>query len=117
MLSGVDSKLGAYLAATVFYVGVCFMWPTMLGIAAERFPRGGAITIGYLGFIGQFALGLVIFQSGEIRDKLGAAKSFQAIALLPVIAFFIFAGWWIRDYKSGGYKAINLVDDVNKNGK
>src|SRR5262249_9698116 len=44
LLANVTTPAMAYVAATVFYVGVCFMWPTMLGITSERFPQGGAFT-------------------------------------------------------------------------
>jgi MFS family permease len=38
-----------FLAATVFGVGVTYFWPTMLGVTAERFPKGGAFLLGILG--------------------------------------------------------------------
>src|SRR4029077_20324769 len=37
-LSHATSAVTAYAAATVWGVGVCFFWPTMLGVAAEQFP-------------------------------------------------------------------------------
>ncbi len=33
--------VAAVVAATVYGVGKTFLWPTMLGVVAERFPRGG----------------------------------------------------------------------------
>ncbi len=38
-----------FLAATVFGVGVCYFWPTMLGSTAERFPKGGAFLLAVVG--------------------------------------------------------------------
>jgi predicted MFS family arabinose efflux permease len=109
LLSNVSTTTGAYLAATVFYVGVCFMWPTMLGITSERFPQGGAFTMGLMGFAGQFMLGLVIFFMGKVRDSLGGdAGSFRYVSMLAIIPFIVFAIWWIKDYSSGGYKAVKL---------
>jgi MFS family permease len=99
----------AYLAATVFYVGVCFMWPTMLGITSERFPQGGAFAMGLMGFAGQFALGLVIFKMGGVFDEWGAAASFKFVSKLAIIPFVVFAAWWIKDYTKGGYKAVKLT--------
>ena len=64
-LAGAASATAAYVAATIFYVGVCFMWPTMLGITSERFPQGGAFTMGLMGFAGQSALGLIILRTGQ----------------------------------------------------
>ena len=109
LLSNVSTPTMAYVAATVFYVGVCFMWPTMLGITSERFPQGGAFTMGLMGFAGQFALGGVIFGMGIVRDRVGGdAASFRLVAALAIIPFIIFDVWWIRDYMRGGYKAVRL---------
>ncbi|MEP7342683.1 MAG: MFS transporter [Acidobacteriota bacterium] len=134
MLSRVSGTTGAYVAATVFYVGVCFMWPTMLGITSERFPQGGAFTMGLMGFAGQFMLGLVIFKMGSIRDSLrisngwsetaseatkAAASSaadsaaFRYVAMLAIIPFIVFAIWWLKDRAAGGYKAVRLSQSGN----
>ena len=109
LLSNVSSSAGAYVAATVFYVGVCFMWPTMLGITSERFPEGGAFTMGLMGFVGQFALGLVIFYMGKVRDSIGGdGPSFRYVAMLAVVPFVVFGLWWLKDRAAGGYKAVRL---------
>ncbi len=108
LLSQVTTPTMAYVAATVFYVGVCFMWPTMLGITSERFPQGGAFTMGLMGFAGQFALGMVIFNMASIRDKIGNAASFRWVALLAIFPFIVFTIWWIKDYLAGGYKTVKL---------
>jgi MFS family permease len=107
-LAAADSATSAYIAATIFYVGVCFMWPTMLGITSERYPQGGAFTMGLMGFAGQAALGLIILRTGKIFDQWGATASFQFIAKLAVIPFIVFAVWWIKDYMAGGYKTVKL---------
>ncbi len=109
MLANVTGTTGAYIAATVFYVGVCFMWPTMLGITSERFPQGGAFTMGLMGFAGQFMLGLVIFNMGKVRDSLGGdAGSFRWVATLAIVPFIVFGLWWLKDKAKGGYKAVKL---------
>lgn len=108
MLSKVDAAWTAYIAATIFYIGVCYMWPTMLGIAAEQFPRGGAVTIGWLGFAGNISVGIVTWIMGSIIDSTEAGASFQFASNLGIIVFLIFGAWWIKDYLRGGYKAIIL---------
>jgi MFS family permease len=108
LLASATTPAMAYVAATVFYVGVCFMWPTMLGITSERFPQGGAFTMGLMGFAGQFALGLVIFNMGKVRDKVGDGASFKYVAMLAVAPFIVFALWWFKDKAAGGYKAVKL---------
>lgn len=46
-----------FAAATLYGVGKTFFWPTMLGIASERTPRGGALTLNTLGGVGMLAVG------------------------------------------------------------
>ncbi|MDO7677921.1 MAG: MFS transporter [Planctomycetota bacterium] len=46
-------------AATVYACGKTFLWPTMLAVVSERFPRGGAITIGAIGGAGMLSAGLL----------------------------------------------------------
>ncbi len=108
LLANATTPAMAYVAATVFYVGVCFMWPTMLGITSERFPQGGAFTMGLMGFAGQFALGLVIFNMGKVRDRVGDAASFKYVAMMAAAPFVVFALWWFKDKAAGGYKAVKL---------
>jgi MFS family permease len=108
LLASATTPALAYVAATVFYVGVCFMWPTMLGITSERFPQGGAFTMGLMGFAGQFALGLVIFNMGKVRDKVGDAASFKYVAMLAIAPFVVYALWWFKDKAAGGYKTVKL---------
>lgn len=47
------------LAATVYGLGKTFLWPTMLGVVGERFPKGGALTMGALGGVGMLSAGLL----------------------------------------------------------
>ncbi len=47
------------LAATVYGAGKTFFWPTMLGVVSDRFPRGGALTLGAVGGIGMLSAGLL----------------------------------------------------------
>jgi MFS family permease len=108
LLASATTTAMAYVAATIFYVGVCFMWPTMLGITSERFPQGGAFTMGLMGFAGQFALGVVIFKMGDVRDKVGDAASFKYVAMLAIAPFVVYALWWFKDKAAGGYKAVKL---------
>lgn len=108
MLGAATTPAMAYVSATIFYVGVCFMWPTMLGITSERFPQGGAFTMGLMGFAGQFALGVVIFNMGKVRDRIGDAASFKYVAVLAIAPFVVFALWWFKDKAAGGYKAVKL---------
>ena len=69
MLSQVTGIM-IFIAATVYALGKTFFWPTMLGVAAERFPRGGALTINAIGGMGMLSVGVIgaVFL-GNIQDR------------------------------------------------
>ena len=127
MLSIANSPVTALLAATLWAFGVCFMWPTMLAAASRRFPRCGPWGIGLIGFAGAMAIYLVLPQLGKIYDNAklesaggqaafdalapgsaawhqavsyAAEQSFQTIAIIPVILFFIFGAVWLFERKA-----------------
>lgn len=47
------------VAATIYGVGKTFFWPTMLAVVSERFPKGGALTLGAIGGVGALSAGLL----------------------------------------------------------
>lgn len=58
------------LAATIYAVGKTFFWPTTLGIVAEQFPRGGALTLNGVAAVGMLAAGIVGGPFlGNVQDK------------------------------------------------
>lgn len=58
-LSFAEGILFCVIAATVYACGKTFLWPTMLAVVSEQFPRGGAITIGAIGGVGMLSAGLL----------------------------------------------------------
>jgi MFS family permease len=48
-----------FLVSTVYAVGKTFYWPTLLGVISERFPKGGALALGFSGGIGMLSAGLL----------------------------------------------------------
>ena len=84
LLSFADSPVTGILAATVWGVGVCFMWPTMLATASERFPRGGALLMGLMGTAGTLSINFVLPAMGRIFDTkkievAGGEEAFKAL--------------------------------------
>ena len=59
LLSTASSVGLCVLAATVYACGKTFLWPTMIGVVSDRFPRGGAITIGAVGGVGMLSAGFL----------------------------------------------------------
>jgi hypothetical protein len=58
------------VAATVYGVGKTFFWPTMLGVVAEQFPKGGALTLNATGAVGMLGVGVLGAQFlGFFQDK------------------------------------------------
>jgi hypothetical protein len=121
------------LAATVWGTGVCYMWPTMLAAASERFPRGGALLMGLMGTAGTLSIYYVlplmghIFDTAKIRAAGGdetfknltgeelnhvlaiaAQTSFRYVAILPAVLLVVFGAIWIYDKSKGGYKPVKL---------
>jgi len=58
-LGSTSEGLAIFLAATVYGLGKTFFWPTMLGVVGERFPKGGALTMGTTAGIGMLSAGLL----------------------------------------------------------
>lgn len=59
LLGAATSVTLCVIAATVYACGKTFLWPTMLAVVSEQFPKGGAITIGAIGGIGMLSAGLL----------------------------------------------------------
>jgi len=131
LLSLADSPLLAFGAATIWGIGVCYMWPTMLAIVAERFPRGGAIAMGLMGFAGGMSIQFVLPQMGAIfdsakavaaggADKLAAlspeamvevvryasVESFQIVAFVPLLLLPVFGSIWLYDRRNSGVQSL-----------
>ena len=59
-----------FAAATLYGMGKSFFWPTTLGIVAEQFPKGGALTLNTIAGVGMIGVGIVgsVF-IGAIQDR------------------------------------------------
>lgn len=69
LITKADSGATATVAAVIFAVGVCFFWPTMLGVTSERFPKTGALGIGIMGGIGSISTAIWNPIVGSFYDK------------------------------------------------
>lgn len=75
-LYAMSHSTGAMLfaSATLFALGVCFFWPTMLGYANERFPATGALGMAILGGAGMLSVSIVLPIIGRFFDRGIAAR-------------------------------------------
>jgi MFS family permease len=114
--------VAAILASTVWGLGVCAMWPTMLASVAERYPRGGAWALGLVGSAGALSSFFVLPRLGAMFDAAkvelaggpeaftrltgealrqvedaAASQSFARLAIVPVILLFVFGGIWLAE--------------------
>jgi MFS family permease len=136
LLSVANSPVTGLLAATVWGIGVCYLWPTMLACSSERFPRGGALLIGLMGTAGNLSVSFVLPQMGAIFDRakvelaggqtafgalekaggpdlerilgIAAQRSFLYVAILPAILLVVFGAIWLYERSKGGFKQVKL---------
>lgn len=76
------------LAAVVFAIGLCFVWPTMLGFVAENIPQTGALGLSLMGGGGMLSVAFIVPMMGKWYDqfKNQAALSGADAAELDAIA-------------------------------
>jgi MFS family permease len=99
----------AITAATIFGVGKTFLWPTMIGVTAEQFPRGGALVLSIIGAVGMLSVALVLPIMGERMDKFGPGAALQAVSVLGAILTVIFTGIWLYFRMRGGYRVSGIA--------
>jgi MFS family permease len=134
LLSTAAAPLAVLVAATVWGIGVCYMYPTMVASVAERYPRGGAFTMGIMGFsagmANQFFLPIMgsIFDAARIRaagglaelEQLGgeqlaevlriaSAESFRAVAVIPLLLLPVFGLIWLNDRRKRAIVAAGIT--------
>lgn len=59
LLSFASGLVFVFFAATVYGVAKSYFWPTMIGLASEQSPRGGALTINAIAGIGMLTAGVI----------------------------------------------------------
>jgi fucose permease len=98
----------ALTAATIFGIGKTFLWPTMIGVTAELFPRGGPLLLSLMGGAGMLSVGLVLPAMGAEMDKYGPGAALQMVAVLGGILTAIFGGLWFYFKVRGGYRVVRI---------
>ncbi|HEX6994434.1 MAG TPA: MFS transporter [Gammaproteobacteria bacterium] len=125
-LSVAESPAVLFVAATIWGVGVCYMYPTMVASVAERYPRGGAFAMGIMGFAAGMANQIMLPIMGRIFDsarteaaggadalaalsgealetvqRYASSESFQAAVVIPLLLLPIFGAIWLNDRRRG----------------
>ncbi len=74
-LGNSTTGMAIFWAATIYGIGKTYFWPTALGVVSERFPKGGAMTLGAVGATGLLSAGLLGTPGiGYIQDYYSADK-------------------------------------------
>ncbi len=123
IMSSILSALGLYLmsistgnmlyvSATVFALGVCFFWPTMLGYTNERFPSTGALGLAIMGGAGMLGAGFSapiigkLYDTGIIhRMPVGQTQD----ALSAAAAGSPLAAQWMNIQAAAGLEALGKI--------
>lgn len=108
-----SSAIAALTAATLFGIGKTFLWPTMIGITAEQFPRGGALLLSLMGGTGLLSVAIVLPIMGARMDQYGPGAALQMVAALGAILTVIFSGLWLYFRAQGGYRAVAITEGAS----
>jgi MFS family permease len=104
-----SSAVVAFAAATVFGIGKAYFWPTMIGVTAEQFPRGGALLISLMGGAGMLSAAVALPIMGARIDHYGPGAALQLVAGLGAILAVVFGGVFLYFKARGGYRVVQLA--------
>jgi hypothetical protein len=124
LLGGAVGVVMCVIAATVYALGKTYLWPTMLAVVSERFPKGGALTIGAVGAVGMLSAGLIgtpaigfqqdYFASTKLKDKEKTRPTFERYVADTPKHFLFFQTQGLDGTKVG---LLGLQDTVLTNQK
>lgn len=101
-LSNVQTFAMIFAAATLYGVAKTYFWPTMLGVVAEQFPKGGAVTLNAIAGIGMLTVGII----GS--PLIGKMQEDSAVDALAVSQSEVLASVTTeKTYFLGEYKAVD----------
>lgn len=75
----------ALAAVTVFAIGKTCLWPTLVGVAAERYPRGGSLLMAMLVAVAMIAGGSASPMIGNIYDRYTIRHLPEEVAKIVVV--------------------------------
>ena len=101
-----------YVGATVFALGVCFFWPTMLGFVNERFPSTGAMGLAIMGGCGMLSVSFILPVLGKyfddgITQRIPAGQTIQALSAAPDGSDLAIS--WLKIQASAGLERLGRV--------
>jgi len=97
------------LSAAVFAMGVCYFWPTMIGVASEYIPKSGALGMSILGGAGFVATSMVLPIMGKSIETEGAQITLRNMSVLPIILIIAFIGLYLLIKAKHSKKAVKAT--------
>lgn len=80
LLGSAEGITMCVIAATIYACGKTFLWPTMLAVGSEQFPKGGAVAIGLMGGVGMLSAGLLGGPAIGYKQDYYASKNLEKVA-------------------------------------
>ncbi|REG88676.1 MFS transporter [Algoriphagus antarcticus] len=123
----------AYGAAVIFALGICYFWPLMIGIVAQRIPLSSALGMSIIGGIGFFSTS--IFQpvigywidnsrlqnmamglSGDALELAAGQDTLEKMVIFPaiLIVLFLILFFWQKNYKESPFRKQSDSDNLYK---
>jgi MFS family permease len=90
LLSKSEGPVMTVISAALFAVGVCYFWPTMIGVASEYVPKSGALGMSILGGAGFVATSMVLPIMGKSIETSGPQATLLNMTVLPIILVVAF---------------------------
>jgi len=107
--SPIQSVFMIFVAATFYSFGKAFLWPTMLGVAGERYPQSGSVAMGALGAAGMICVGQVA------GPRIGAQQGYELSSHLEQTAPDTFQRYAEADTTSSWGYEFRAVDAAKLN--
>jgi MFS family permease len=98
-LSYAQGLVPTFAAATVFGVGICFFWPTMISFVSEYLPQTGAMGMSIMGGAGMLSVSFVLPVLGRFLDNQPGDVTLRYFALLPAFLIIAFGGLYLYSRK------------------
>jgi len=107
LLSIAVGPIYTLMSAAVFAIGVCYFWPTMIGVASEYVPKSGALGMSILGGAGFVATSMILPIMGKSIETAGPQITLRNMTVLPAILIvaFTFLYFYLKNRKPAKQKA------------
>lgn len=69
-----------WVAVTIYAIGKTFLWPTMLGIVGDRYPRSATVAMALLGGVGMLSAGYIGSPAIGYKQDYFASEKLQEIS-------------------------------------